>query len=84
MSEAKKEGICQNSAVTASSSATTTKRLTLAKNQVSLVPHYNNSSDSSSDENRGTETREYRKKTLSSPRKRKKTLGRCNLSLIHI
>ena len=78
MSEAKNEGLCQNSDVTASASVLTTKKLTLAKNQVSLVPHYKDSSDSSSDENRGLETREYRKKTLSSPRKRKKTLGRCN------
>ena len=76
MDKSKPEYSKQNSSISADSKLLPCKNLSLTKKQSSLVPYYNDSSDSA-DEMRTSDVGELRKKNLTSPRKRKKNINRC-------
>ena len=77
MDKAKPDCLEQSLLVDDCSQLLSTKNSSFAKMQNSLVPYCNDTSDSSSDEIKTSDVNECRKKNLSSPRKRKKNLGRC-------
>ena len=77
MNQPKQEGSGLSSPVSSSSRPLGAKHLPKAKKHNSLVPYCDDSSDSSQDEMRSSDISEFRKKTLSSPRKRKKHIGKC-------
>ena len=77
MNQPKQEGSGLSSSVSSPSRPLAAKHLPKAKKHNSLVPYCDDSSDSSQDEMRSSDISEFRKKTLSSPRKRKKNIGKC-------